>query len=267
MTDLVNCPFNYAHEQTKCPTRLVLVVILELYQLVRWKNELQKMTCLLTPLRGSDSTDLQVIVSVLHRRNARFVFAKLVSCRKYNMAFIEGSSNLRISGVKDHSHLDMHARAMALFSKSQGKPVTEYAPIAKPLNFLDAVTEQRLKKKFDIAYFICKQQLAFLKMGPLCELQARYGVDIDSNYTNNLPCTIFVQFIALEQRDILKNLLERIFFYIQCDGSTDSGNMEKELFLVIYLDTRADDDKVHIRNRFLQCVNHPVVMLRGFLTP
>ena len=101
-------------------------------------------------------------------------------------------------------------------------------------------------------------------MGPLCELQARYGVDIDSNYTNNLPCTIFVQFIALEQRDILKNLLERIFFYIQCDGSTDSGNMEKELFLVIYLDTRADDDKVHIRNRFLQCVNHPVVMLRGF---
>ena len=175
---------------------------------------------------------------------------RLVTCRNYNTAFIEGSSNLRISAVKDHSRSVMHARAMSLFSKSQGKPVTEYAPIVKALNFLDAVTEQRLKKKFDIAYFICKQRLAFSKMGPLCELQARHGVDIGSNYTNNLSCTTFVEFIALEQRDILKNLLERKFFSIQCDGSTDSGNMEEEQFLVMYLDTRADDGRVHIRNRF-----------------
>ena len=105
---------------------------------------------------------------------------RLVSCRNYNMAFIEGPSNLRISAVKDHSRSDMHVLTMALFSKSQGKPVTEYAPIAKALNFLDAVTEQRLKKKFDIAYFICKQRLAFSKMGPLCELQAWHGVDIGS---------------------------------------------------------------------------------------
>ena len=85
-------------------------------------------------------------------------------------------------------------------------------------------------------------------MGPLCELQGRHGVDVGSNYTNNQSCTTFVEFIALEQRDLLKNLLERKFFSIQCDGSTDSGNMEEELFLVMYLDTHADDGKVHIRN-------------------
>ena len=44
---------------------------------------------------------------------------RLVFCRNYNTAFIEGSSNLRISAVKDHCRSDMHARAMALFSKSQ----------------------------------------------------------------------------------------------------------------------------------------------------
>ena len=92
------------------------------------------------------------------------------------------------------------------------------------------------------------KQLAFSKMGPLCELQGRHGVDVGSNYTNNQSCTTFVEFIALEQRDLLKNLLERKFFSIQCDGSTDSGNMEEELFLVMYLDTHADDGKVHIRN-------------------
>ena len=30
--------------------------------------------------------------------------AGLITCRNYNTAFIEGSSNLRISAVKDHSH-------------------------------------------------------------------------------------------------------------------------------------------------------------------
>ena len=80
---------------------------------------------------------------------------RLVSCRNYNTDFIEGSSNLRISAVKDHSRSGMHARAMMLFSKSQEKPVTEYAPVAKALNFLDAVTEQsRVEKKVGIAYLI-----------------------------------------------------------------------------------------------------------------
>ena len=80
-------------------------------------------------------------------------------------------------------------------------------------------------------------------MGPLCELLVP---------TTLITCLVLhsLKFIALEQWDILKNLLERKFFSIQCDGSTDSGNMEEELFLVMYLDTRADDGKVHIRNRF-----------------
>ena len=55
---------------------------------------------------------------------------RLVSCRNYNTAFIEGPQTSAF-----------HARAMALFNKSQEKPVTEYAPIAKALNFFDAVTE------------------------------------------------------------------------------------------------------------------------------
>ena len=40
--------------------------------------------------------------------------------------------------------------------------VTEYAPIAKVLSTLDASSEQRLKRTFEIAYLLCKQNLAFL---------------------------------------------------------------------------------------------------------
>ena len=44
---------------------------------------------------------------------------KLVTCRNYNSAFIEGSNNLRSSVFKDHARSDMHQRAMFIdFSDS-----------------------------------------------------------------------------------------------------------------------------------------------------
>ena len=40
-------------------------------------------------------------------------------------------------------------------------------------------------------------------------------------------------------------------FSIQADGSTDSGNIEDELYLVVYFDQYTKDGKVHVRNKFL----------------
>ena len=51
----------------------------------------------------------------------------------------------------------MHQRAMVLLKKSQGSAVVEYAPIAKMLTALDEDAERKLNRKFEIAYFLCKQ--------------------------------------------------------------------------------------------------------------
>ena len=42
-----------------------------------------------------------------------------------------------------------------------------------------------LKKKFDVAYFIAKEGLAFTKMKSLCELKGWHGVDIGPAYRND----------------------------------------------------------------------------------
>ena len=39
--------------------------------------------------------------------------------------------------------------------------MVEYAPIAKALCTLDASTEKRLRGKFEIAYFLCKENMPF----------------------------------------------------------------------------------------------------------
>ena len=72
---------------------------------------------------------------------------------------------------------------------------------------MDESTEVMLKPKFDIAYFIAKERMAFTKMKPLCDLEERHGVDLGAQYKNDIACSIIVSYTAAEVRH---NLLETL---------------------------------------------------------
>ena len=174
---------------------------------------------------------------------------KLRGCRNYNPAFVVGTTNLRVSAVKDHADTDMHKRSMLLLSKSRSKNAVEYVPIAKALSTLDPDTASKMKRKFEIAYMLCKEGLAFTKMEAVCELEEKHGVNLGTGYKNNQACATFVDYIAQSQREGLAAVLAKAkFLSIQADGSTDS---EDELFLVLYFDAHSQDGVVHVQNRFL----------------
>ena len=83
------------------------------------------------------------------------------------------------------------------------------------------------------------------------KLEERHGVNLGQGYKNNQACGTFIEYTAMERRNILVEVLSCAkFFSIQADGSTDSGNIEEELFLAIYLDHSATNKRVHIRNPF-----------------
>ena len=100
--------------------------------------------------------------------------------RNYRAAFVDGTTNVRLSTVKDHRATDMHAHAMMLLRKKSGSHVTEYAPIAAAFHrsVMDPTVLETLKKKSEIAYTIAKENLAFLKMEPLCSIEEKHGVNL-----------------------------------------------------------------------------------------
>ena len=71
----------------------------------------------------------------------------------------------------------MHKRSMMLLRKSRSRNVEEYAPIVKALSTLDLDTASKMKRKFEIAYMLCKEGLAFMKMEAVCELDEKHGVN------------------------------------------------------------------------------------------
>ena len=48
--------------------------------------------------------------------------------------------------------------------------VASYAPIAQALSKLPAEEKGKLRKKFDIAYFVATEKLPFTKYPGICEL-------------------------------------------------------------------------------------------------
>jgi hypothetical protein len=118
-----------------------------------------------------------------------------------------------MSSFKDHAASSMHVRAMSMLKKQQGSDVTEYAPIAKALLTMDQSTQVILKRKFDIAYFIAKEKLAFTKMKPLCDLEEHHGVELGPRYKNDDACAMFVNYTAKEQKHDLLETLSKVKFF------------------------------------------------------
>lgn len=117
----------------------------------------------------------------------------------------------------------LHVQAMSMLKTQQGSDDTEYVLIAKALLTMDESSEAMPKRKFDIAYFIVKEKLAFTKMKPLCDLQEWHGVDIGVRHKNDNACATIVSYITGEQRhNPLKTLSRVKLFSVQADGSTDT---------------------------------------------
>ena len=96
--------------------------------------------------------------------------------------------------------------------KSSGASCS-YSPIARALSKLPDLEKSELRVKFDLAYLIAKEKLAFSKYPKLCELEARHGVSIGTSYTNEVVGKTFTYYIAKARKQELTEKLEHTRFF------------------------------------------------------
>ena len=80
--------------------------------------------------------------------------------------------------------------------KAAGLGVPSYAPIVQALSKLLAHKKGKLRKKFDIAYFVATEKLPLRKHPGICELEARHRVGLGSSYLNKTARRTFCHYIA-----------------------------------------------------------------------
>jgi hypothetical protein len=183
------------------------------------------------------------------------------SRRNFSSKWISGADSVRTSNIKDHSHSDQHAHAMMLLRKSQAQSrsldASAYAPIAKALNEIPESDRKMLRVKFDIAHFVATHKLAFTNYPALCQLEAKHGVNVGTAYRNPNAGKTFCHFIAESRREqLVEKLTKAKCFSLLIDGSMDAGNVDDEIFLVLWCDIdrrHSGDEMVHTNMSYFCC--------------
>ena len=93
------------------------------------------------------------------------------------------------------------------------------------------------KIKFEVAYFIAKEELPLAKYEQMVQLEEKHGVEIGKAYCNRKSCAKFISSIGDHLAKDLENKLSNAnFFSVLTDSSEDTSITEKEAVFVQYLD-------------------------------
>ena len=161
---------------------------------------------------------------------------------KFSRAFIDGSTNFRLTNVVDHANSDTHKTALSLYNKQQGQlPSTASNSFQRNQPKLDfSLNPQQiedLKRKFDISYFVVKEELPLSKYEKLIGLEKRHGVSHGMVYCNRTAATEFISFQANEVvTKLTEDIVESKFYSILFDSTTDNTVTEQEALFVLYFD-------------------------------
>lgn len=226
----------------------------------KWKREYNREHQSLLWLRCDIDKSDKSLVATLWCELCRQHEDRIRSKRNFSAAWVTGSTNHRTSNILDHAKSEQHAASMAYMqahrAKAQGKPVESYAPVARSLLVLDDREKRKMARKFEICYVLAREGLAFLKYPSFHALAVRQGVELGSAYKRSDCAKVFTHFIAEAQRkQFLDSLSDVRFFSFLMDGSTDAGNKEQELVLVLFCSK--DDEAQEIRSctRYLSVGN------------
>ena len=147
-----------------------------------------------------------------------------------------------MSNIKDHAHSDQHVMLCHfLYKKSllsianPGEPSS--SNIRTMLQTLSEDKKDRLRMKFEIAYFVVSSNLAISKYAAICKLETHRGVDINISYVNENAGMTFCKYIAEARSiDLHKTLRDANLFSILMNESTNVGKIDDELFLAQWCD-------------------------------
>ena len=205
----------------------------------KWQGQYNTSYETLTWLRCDKDTSDRGVVSSLYCDICRKYESRIKAQKNFSLAWIKGTTNHRTSSIIDHAKSVQHKAAMAYFKADQARasdePVTSFSPIARCLMQMDETAKNRTMRKFDICYVMAKEGIAFAKYTALYNLEERHDVDLGIAYKNDVSAKSFTHFIAESQRnDFLRSFSSSPFFSFLIDGTTDSGNVEDELIIVLY---------------------------------
>lgn len=150
--------------------------------------------------------------------------------------YIEGTTVIKKCNAENHAKNKGHIKAREKYNAIHADITPVGQSIKDVVSSMNKNENEKIKKLFDISYYLAKEELPFTLFPAQIELEKRHGVDLGITYTNAKACKTFTMFIAETLKDDLLAILKEIrYVSFLTDGSTDRSQKEKELIYLKYL--------------------------------
>ena len=223
----------------------------------KWQREHDRQHQTLSWLRCELERD-NLHVASLHCAVCRKYKGSLRSLRSFSAVWISGSTNQKVSNVVDHATSDIHKVAMerkrAESVKASSGSVALSSAIGRCLSTMDGTTQARMGRKFDVCFVMAKEGIPFTKYPALLQLEQRHAVDLGHAYNTPDSAKLFTGFIAKCQLQAFLSSFYSSgshFFSLLMDGTTDAGDQEDELIVLVYCYKDEANEELTARTRYL----------------
>ncbi len=150
---------------------------------------------------------------------------------KSKNTFTTGSSNLRVSAVKEHEASKCHLRALNMHKAQSEKAEESVAGWA--LLGLKQADRDWLSILFCNAHAVGKHNLSLTHYTLLAELDRAKGLNTGQTFLNDKAALRFMKVIATTCRDkVIGKITKAPYFSFMMDGSTDIGGNEEESIFI-----------------------------------
>ena len=88
-------------------------------------------------------------------------------------------------------------------------------------------TEEKMKKLFNISYFLAKHEQPFSDFEDLCKLHVKNGLSLGETYINDKGCRVFIEAIdGVMKEDESQLVNKQHFLSVMADSGTDTSNKD-----------------------------------------
>ena len=125
------------------------------------------------------------------------------SIQGFSREWISGCTNFRISSAHKHAGSKAHKNAMERYfterNEVRAPSDADQTTLLSAFKGGDKRSNEQTKKKFEVSYFVAKEELPFSKYERILDLEEIHGVDIGASYRNDKACAEFVDYLGEDQ--------------------------------------------------------------------
>lgn len=147
--------------------------------------------------------------------------------------FVKGTFHFKHETLKKYDESKVHTDACAMDTAVKNR---SNCPLEKAIKKMPDAIYLKMNSIFNTAYMVAKEDYSISDFEKICKLQKKNGLSLGETYMNDKAGKLFINYIAKDIRQEIRNDIEQSdFFSLMSDSATDRSSTNSEIVYATFV--------------------------------